>query len=149
MSILTTYDPIATFNTLNTLNEWFNGELQDDPSIRLQTEEKIWYPAVDILEDEDAFLIKVELPEVDEKAIDMKIDHQVLSIKGKREMEAGEGPLQIRRRERSHGAFERTFRLPDSVESEKVHAAMKQGVLTITLPKKEETKPRTVKVEIK
>ncbi len=149
MSILTTYDPIATFNTLNTLNEWFNGELQDDPSIRLQTEEKIWYPAVDILEDEDAFLIKVELPEVDEKAIDMKIDHQVLFIKGKREMEAGEEPLQIRRRERSHGTFERAFRLPDSVESGEVHAAMKQGVLTITLPKKEETKPRTVKVEIK
>ncbi|NOY52131.1 MAG: Hsp20/alpha crystallin family protein [Deltaproteobacteria bacterium] len=143
MSILTAYDPLVTFNTLN---EWFNGELQDDPTARV---ERNWYPAVDILENEDAFLIKIELPEVDEKAIDMKIDHQVLSIRGERKMEEEGEKLKIRRRERSHGSFERAFRLPDTVDCEKVHAAMKQGVLTITLPKKEETKPRTVKVEIK
>ncbi len=147
MSILTTtYNPIATFNTLH---EWFNGELQDFPEAPFIKEDRKWYPAVDILEDEDAFSIKVELPEVEEKAIDMQIDHQVLSLRGERTLEKGEENLQIRRREGHYGTFERTFRLPDSVDCEKVHAAMKQGVLTITLPKKEETKPRTVKVEIK
>ena len=146
MSILTTYDPIATFNTLN---DWFNGELHGFPASPSPKEKREWYPAVDILENEDAFLIKVELPEVDEKVIDMKIEHQVLSIRGERKVDKGGENLQIRRRERSHGTFQRTFRLPDSVNCEKVHAAMKQGVLTITLPKKEETKPRTVKVEIK
>ncbi len=147
MSILTTaYDPIATFNTLN---EWINGELQDLPATRFLNDEKEWYPAVDILENEDAFFIKVELPEVDEQAIDMKIDHQVLSLSGERKMEEGEETCHIRRRERSYGTFARTFRLPDSVDTDKVHATMKQGILTITLPKKEETKPKTVKVEIK
>ena len=105
-----------------------------------------WAPAVDILETENDLVIKADVPEVDLKDIDIEIENHTLTLKGQRKFESnGNGYHRI---ERSYGSFARYFSLPDTVDTEKVKADYKNGVLTVTLPKKEIAKPRQVKVEV-
>ena len=106
-----------------------------------------WTPAVDILETEEALIVKADLPEVDEKDIDIRIENGTLALKGERKFEKDEtGKGGYHRIERAYGVFARYFSLPETVEADKVVAEFKNGVLTVTLPKKEAAKPRTVKV---
>jgi HSP20 family protein len=108
-----------------------------------------WSPAVDVRETENAVVLKADLPEVNEKDMDIQIENGTLVLKGERKFEKDEtckGGYQ--RIERSYGAFARHFGLPDTVDAEKVQAEFKNGVLTITLPKKEVAKPRTIKVTV-
>jgi HSP20 family protein len=108
-----------------------------------------WTPAVDIRETENALVVKADLPDVDEKDIDIRIENGTLALKGERKFEKDETVKGgYHRIERSYGAFARYFTLPDTVDAEKVQAEFKNGVLTITLPKKEAAKPRTIKVEV-
>ena len=108
-----------------------------------------WTPAVDILETENALVVKADLPEVTEKDIDIRIENGTLALKGERKFEKDEtGKGGYHRIERSYGAFARYFTLPETVDAEKVGAEFKNGVLTITLPKKEAAKPRTIKVAV-
>jgi HSP20 family protein len=108
-----------------------------------------WSPAVDIRETENALIVKADLPEVDEKAIDIRIENGTLSLKGERKFETDPtGKGGYHRIERSYGAFARSFSLPDSVDPEKVQAEFKNGVLTVTLPKKEASKPRSIKIAV-
>lgn len=146
MTLLTRYEPLSR---LGTLNDWTDEEFSSFFPSYVEREAKHWHPPVDVLENENAFIIKVELPEVDEKKVDMKIEKNVLTLTGEREMEKEETGSNYRRMERYYGSFERSFRLPDSVDTDKVTAKMGQGVLNIVLPKKEETKPKSIKVEVK
>ncbi len=107
-----------------------------------------WTPAVDILETENELVIKADLPAVDMKDIHVDIENGTLSLKGERKFEAGEEGVGYHRIERSFGSFARYFDLPDTVEADKVKADYKAGVLTVTLPKKEIAKPRSIKVEV-
>ena len=108
-----------------------------------------WSPAVDIRETENALLVKADLPEVNEKDIDIRIENGTLALKGERKFEKDEtGKGGYHRIERSYGSFARYFNLPDTVDAEKVQAEFKNGVLTITLPKKEAAKPRSIKVSV-
>ena len=107
-----------------------------------------WTPAVDILETENELVLKMDVPEVELKDVDIRLENQTLTVKGERKFEKREDSKAYHRIERSYGTFARTFNLPDTVDTENVRADYKNGVLNITLPKKEVAKPRTIKVEI-
>jgi HSP20 family protein len=107
-----------------------------------------WTPAVDILETEDALKLRADLPGVDMNAIDVRLENGTLTLKGERKFENEEKGKGYHRIERAYGSFARSFTLPESMDVEKVKADYKNGVLTVTVPKKEVAKPRTVKVEV-
>ena len=114
-----------------------------------QTATRPWVPAVDILETENELILKADVPELRMEDIDIRLENGTLSIKGERKFEQKTEDKQgYRRIERSYGQFARYFELPDTVDPEKVSADYKNGVLTVTLPKKEVAKPRTVRVQI-
>jgi HSP20 family protein len=106
-----------------------------------------WTPAVDILETENELLLKMDVPEINLKDVDIRLENQTLTIKGERKFEPAEGKG-YHRIERSYGTFARSFTLPNTVDTEKVRADYKNGVLTIVLPKKEVAKPRSIRVEV-
>jgi HSP20 family protein len=108
-----------------------------------------WSPAVDISETENELIVKADIPDVDPKNVGIQVENGTLTLKGERKFEEQKnGHKGFHRIERSYGSFVRAFSLPDSVDSEKVKADYKNGVLTITLPKKEVAKPKTINVEI-
>jgi HSP20 family protein len=108
-----------------------------------------WSPAVDILETENELVVKADLPDVPLEDIDVRVEDQTLSIKGERKFELDSNEKGYHRVERAYGSFMRSFAVPTSVDTEKVSADYKNGVLTVTLPKKEAAKPKQVKVEVK
>lgn len=112
-------------------------------------EGKIWVPAVDIYEDEEQVVLKAEIPGIEEKNIDIKLEGNVLTMKGERKFEHEEKKKNWTRIERAYGTFQRSFSLPEYVDTEKVSAEYKNGILSIFLPKKPETKTKQIKVEIK
>jgi HSP20 family protein len=107
-----------------------------------------WSPLVDIIEQGDEIIIKMEIAEVDQKAIDIKVDGNALTIKGERTLEGGTKREDYLRLERPYGTFSRSFSLPTTVDLGKVKASHKDGILRVVLPKKEEPKPKQIKVEV-
>lgn len=107
-----------------------------------------WTPAVDVMETDNALVLKADLPDVDMNDISVEIENGTLTLKGERRFEKEEKEVGYHRLERSYGSFARYFSVPDTVEADKVKADYKKGVLTVTLPKKELAKPRTIKVEV-
>jgi HSP20 family protein len=107
-----------------------------------------WTPAVDILETDNELVVKADLPDVDMNDIHVEIENGTLTLKGERKFEKEQKDLGYHRIERSYGSFARYFSLPDTVEPDKVKADYKNGVLTVTLPKKEIAKPRSIKVQV-
>jgi HSP20 family protein len=86
---------------------------------------------------------------VEDNAIDMQVEKNILTLKGERKMEKEKNKGKYARVERYYGSFERSFRLPDAVDADNLTASLEKGVLSIRLPKKEETKPRSIKVDMK
>ena len=109
---------------------------------------RAWAPPVDIYEDENAFLIKVELPEINREDVKVNLNENVLSIAGERRVENEEKRENYHRVERSYGQFHRSFTLPQNVDAGAINAQFKDGVLRLTLPKKEEAKPRQIEVKV-
>jgi HSP20 family protein len=107
-----------------------------------------WVPPVDIQETENELIVKADVPDVDMKDIDVRMENGTLTLRGERKFESKKDQGGWHRMERSYGSFERVFTLPDTVNPDGVKADYKNGTLTITLPKKEVAKPRQVKVEI-
>lgn len=107
-----------------------------------------WSPPVDIIEQGDEIIIKMEIAEVEQKEIDIKVEGNALTIKGERKLEEGTKREDYLRLERPYGSFSRSFSLPTTVDHEKVKASHKDGILRIILPKREETKPKQIKVEV-
>ena len=108
-----------------------------------------WTPAVDIFETESDLVLKADLPEVELKDINVRVENETLSIEGERKFEHEDRAKGYHRIERSYGRFVRSFGLPNTVDNEKVAAEYKNGVLTVKLPKKEAAKPRQIKVDVK
>jgi len=127
-----------------------NLRIFEDAVTRLMSEPRTsrpWSPPVDVLETENELVLKADLPDVRPEDIDVQVENQTLSIKGERRFEEdGKGYHRI---ERSYGSFIRSFAVPSAVDTERVSADYRNGVLTVTLPKKEAAKPRQVKVEQK
>ncbi|HEV8537710.1 MAG TPA: Hsp20/alpha crystallin family protein [Bacteroidota bacterium] len=108
-----------------------------------------WLPAVDVVENANHYLVKAELPGVDKKDVKITIQNDVLIVRGEKKKESEKKDENYHRVERSYGVFQRSFTLPTSVKSEAIEASYDQGVLTITLPKAEEAKPKEIEVRVK
>ncbi|WP_297300351.1 Hsp20/alpha crystallin family protein [uncultured Methylovirgula sp.] len=106
-------------------------------------------PAVDIVENDKAFEVTAELPGMDEKSIDVQVANGGLTIKGEKHEETEEKRKDYFLRERRFGSFERSFRLPEGVDKDKIEAVFKKGVLTVTLPKSAEAQKAAKKIEVK
>ena len=105
-----------------------------------------WAPAVDIYETENEIVLTAEVPGIEEKDIEIKIEDNTLTLRGERMFTKEAKEENYHRLERSYGAFYRAFTLPNSVDPENIHAENENGILRVTMPKKLELKPRTVKI---
>lgn len=108
-----------------------------------------WVPAVDIYEDKDRIVLKADLPGIEQKDITLDVEANRLTLKGERRLEKETREENFHRIERSYGSFVRSFSLPTTVDAEKISASFKNGVLEVTLPKKEEIKPKQITIEAK
>jgi len=109
---------------------------------------RTWAPPVDIYETESDIVLKAELPGIDPKDVEVKVEDNTLYLKGERKFEKEVKNESYHRVERSYGSFARSFSLPNSISAEKVKAEFKDGLLTLILPKREEAKPRTIKIDV-
>ena len=124
--------------------------LFEDAMTRMMSEPRTgrpWSPPVDVVETENDIILKADLPDVKLDDIGIHVENQTLSITGERKFERENGNKGYHRIERSYGSFVRSFSLPSTVDTEKVAADYKNGVLTVTIPKKEAAKPRQIKVQ--
>jgi HSP20 family protein len=119
----------------------------DDPFFRFFKEEgNVWSPVVDLFNEEDRVLVKAEMPGIDKKELDIRVENNVLTITGEKKREKEIKDKNAYRMERCYGKFSRSFSLPAPVDGEKVKANYKDGILEIDLPKIEEVKPRKIKI---
>jgi HSP20 family protein len=105
-----------------------------------------WSPSVDIFETEGDIVVKAELPGMDRKDITLHLENNVLTLRGERKFEKETKEENYHRIERSYGNFSRSFSIPTTVDEEKIRADYKDGVLKIILPKKEQAKPKQIKI---
>jgi len=146
MTVLTRWEPFREFSTLqDRMNRLFRDSFGDrEEALTTST----FAPAVDVYEDEHNITLKVEVPGIEEKDIDVRIENNTLTVHGERKFEKEEKEENYRRVERQYGSFTRSFTLPNTVDAEKVSANYDKGVLNIKLAKKAEAKPKQIKVNI-
>ena len=145
MTVITRWDPFREFSTLqDRMNRLFRESQGPEESLTTSS----FAPPVDVYEDEHNVSLKIEVPGIDEKDIDVRIENNVLTVHGERKFEKEEKEENFRRVERQYGSFIRTFTLPTTVDAEKVSANYDKGVLKIALPKKAEAKPKQIKVNV-
>jgi HSP20 family protein len=152
MTVLTRWEPFREFATLqDRMNRLFRESYREsyndagrDESLTTST----FAPPVDVYEDEHKVTLKIEVPGIEEKDIDVRVESNTLTVHGERKIEKEEKEENYRRVERQYGSFTRTFTLPQTVDAENVSANYEKGVLKITLPKKAEAKPKQIKVNV-
>lgn len=140
------WDP---FRDLVSLREKMNRLFEDAVTARGEERDMIsstWAPSVDIYETENAIIMNAEVPGIDEKDIEIKIEDNTLTINGERKLEKETSEENYHRIERSYGSFYRSFTIPRQIDQDKINAEHDNGVLRITMPKKPESKPKTVRV---
>jgi HSP20 family protein len=144
---LTPWRPFSELSTLrremDRLWDSFFGE-RPFPRIR----EREWAPSLDVSETKDNFVVKAEVPGMDAKDIDISLTGDILTIKGEKRQEREEKEEDYHLVERSYGGFSRSVRLPAEVESGKIKASYKHGILKVTLPKSEKVKAKEVKIKV-
>ena len=148
MTVLTRWDPLRTTATLqDRMNRLLRESLNPEgPEEALTTTG--FAPPVDVYEDEHDFTLKIEVPGVEERDIDVRIENNTLIVHGERKFEKEEKEENYRRVERQYGSFTRSFTLPNSVDPGQVSAHYDKGVLKINLGKKAEAKPKQIKVTV-
>ncbi|HEY1800216.1 MAG TPA: Hsp20/alpha crystallin family protein [Terriglobales bacterium] len=148
MTVITRWDPFREFNTLqDRINHLFresaaNGH--DDEALTTSN----FAPPVDVYEDEHNVTLKIEVPGIDEKDLDIRVENNTLTVHGERKFEKEEKEENYRRVERQYGSFTRNFTLPTTVNADSISADYDKGVLKITLAKKAEAKPKQIKVNV-
>jgi HSP20 family protein len=146
MTVLTRWEPFREFSTLqDRMNRLFRDTYGSEEDSLTTT---AFAPPVDVYEDEHNITLKVEVPGIDEKDIDVRLENHTLTVHGERKFEKEEKEENFRRVERRYGSFTRTFTLPNTVDAENVTANYEKGVLKIQLAKKSEAKPKQIKVNI-
>ena len=150
MAQLTRWEPVGELTKLRhqmdkMFEDWprFFGRRIDEEGLR-----GAWMPAVDISESEEAFEVTAELPGIDAKDVNVSVQENTLTIRGERRREEVRENETVHRIEREYGVFERSFTLPRSADAEKIQAKYKDGVLSLTVPKREEAKPKSLKVNV-
>ena len=147
MTFVTRFDPFREFVTLqDRMNRLFRETQPEGREEALTT--STFAPPVDVYEDEHNITLKIEVPGIDEKDIDVRIENNTLTVHGERKFEKEEKEENYRRVERQYGSFTRTFTLPSTVDAEKVEANYDKGVLKVKLAKKAEAKPKQIKVNV-
>jgi HSP20 family protein len=146
MTVLTRWDP---FRELSSIQDRMNRLFQDQYAGR---EESLvsgsFVPAVDVYEDEQSIQLKFEVPGIDEKDIDIRLENNTLTVRGERKFEQEQKEENFQRIERRYGSFTRSFTLPNVVSTEDVQAEYDKGVLTVRLAKRAEAKPKQIKVNV-
>ena len=147
MTVLTRWEPFRELNTLQSrLNRLF------EEQARGASEESLtagaFVPPVDVYEDEHSIQLKLEVPGIDEKDLDIKVENNILTVSGERKFEKEEKEENFRRVERRYGSFVRSFTLPTTVDSETITADYNAGVLKLKLAKRAEAKPKQIKVNV-
>ena len=107
-----------------------------------------WAPAVDIYETEHELVVKADLPDVDPKGLDIRVENNILTIRGERKFESKVAEDKYLRVERTYGSFSRSFSLANTVNSEAIKADYSNGVLALTIPKREEAKPKQIRINV-
>ncbi len=147
MTVLTRWDPFREFTTLqDRMNRLFQQSYGDGREENLTT--STFAPPVDVYEDEHNVTLKIEVPGIDEKDLDIRVENNTLTVHGERNFEKEEKEENYRRVERQYGSFTRSFTLPNTVNADEVKADYEKGVLKISLPKKPEAKPKQIKVNV-
>lgn len=145
MTNLSRWDPFRGFATLQ---EQIN-RLFEDSVLRGSADDSAlttWAPAVDIYETPQELVVKADLPDLDEKELDVRVENNTLTIRGERKFEKNVSEDNYLRVERAYGAFSRSFSLPNTVDTEAIKAEYRGGVLTVRMPKREEARPKQIKV---
>ena len=138
-------DLVSTHDHFNQLfNETFARAFGDQKEVSLRT----WVPPVDICETEDSLVLKAELPGIKPDDVEIRVEDNTLYLKGERKFEKEVKDENFHQVERSYGTFSRSFSLPSSIDSDKVKAEYQKGILTLTMPKREEAKPKTIKIDV-
>ena len=139
------FEPFRTHSLQEQIGRLFNDAFErsaDESSITT------WAPAVDIYETEHELVVKADLPDVKPEELDIRVESNILTIRGERKFEKKVNESNYLRVERAYGAFSRSFSLANTVNSEAIKAEYKNGVLTLTIPKREEAKPKQIKVNV-
>jgi HSP20 family protein len=141
------YEPWNTLNQLHgQISRYLDREYNEDAVSSAATAD--WAPLADIEEYKDKFVLRIDVPGVDLAAIDITLDHGVLSVSGERKLEIEARDVERRRLERPHGRFHRRFTLPDTVDAAAVHATGRNGIVEITIPKQAKAQPRKIQVAV-
>lgn len=141
--MLTLWNPWKSLGTVDRFFDDFFAPIQVSPA-----EQPVWKPAVDVLEEQTRFLVKVDLPEVEKEQLKVNVEENVLTIEGERRTEREEKQERYAFRERFVGTFRRSFRLPENVDADGIGAKYKDGVLTVTIPKIAAPEPKTIDVAV-
>jgi HSP20 family protein len=137
------YQPVNLFDSFNDdINRYF-GNMRNKAAAG---QERNWSPDVDIREDENSYLLTVDIPGVDRENIEIILEKGVLTLKGERSREAATNSQEYRRKERVHGTFIRQFSLPETVDRQNISATVKDGVLNVVIPK--QAKPQPTRITI-
>jgi HSP20 family protein len=145
MRTLTRWEPLRGTNSLDQINRLFSDVFERKGEESSLT---AWAPSVDIYETEHELVVKAELPEADPKDLDIRVENNILTIRGERKFEKKVSEENYLRVERSYGSFARSFTLANTVNSEAIKADYQNGVLTLSIPKREEAKPKQIKVNV-
>ena len=142
---ITRWDPFREAVTLqNRVNSLFRNLNEEDAPLAAAN----FVPPVDIYEDAEKVVLKVEVPGIDQKDLDVRVEGNTLTVKGERKFEAEEKEKNFHRIERSYGSFFRAFTLPTTVETENIKASYNAGVLKLELKKTPEAQPKQIKVNV-
>lgn len=144
---LTTWRPFEFDRIRREMDRLWDSFLEGRP-VRRTEDEREWLPSVDVSETKNDLVIRAELPGLDPKDIDISMNNGFLTIKGEKKNEKEEKEENYHLIERSYGSFTRSVRLPREVQSDKITASFKNGVLKITLPKSEEAKKKEIKIKV-
>ncbi|MBZ5588575.1 MAG: Hsp20/alpha crystallin family protein [Acidobacteriia bacterium] len=149
MSTIVRWDP---FKELATVQDRMNRMFNDMWGRTHHADEDYisgsWMPSVDVRETKDALEIAAELPGLEPKDVEVSVENGILTLKGSRHFEKATEGETYHRVERAYGSFERSFSLPTNVDPERVHAVYRHGVLHLTLPKREEAKPKSISIKV-
>jgi HSP20 family protein len=147
MTVLTRFEPFRELTTLqDRMNRLFRDTYGDGRDEALTTSN--FAPPVDVYEDEHNITLKIEVPGIEEKDIDVRIENNTLTVHGERKFEKEEKEENFRRVERQYGSFTRSFTLPNTIDADKVQATYDKGILKVQLAKKAEAKPKQIKVNV-
>ena len=142
MTMITRIDPFRELASL------FENFAEGTPTGKAQLMAGTFVPPVDVYEDEHKLVLKLEIPGVNDEDLDIRMENNLLLVKGERKFEKEEKEENFHRIERRYGSFERSFRLPNTVDGDSAEANYDKGILTVTLSKRPEAKPKQIKVGV-